>query len=90
MSMFLQERYHLYKFRSNKHLCLYPNFNAFQDLGTAGATKRPTSCMLILPKPLKGEIDKEEEKKFKESYDEVVDEIEELSAETLKAFRTIS
>lgn len=43
-----------------------------EELGAAGLTKRPTSCMLILPKPLKGgEAKDEEAKEFAEAYDEV-------------------
>ena len=42
------------------------------ELGQAGLTKRPTSCMLILPKPLKGEAEKDADaKEYKEMYDEV-------------------
>ena len=43
-----------------------------EELGHAGLTKRPTSCMLILPKPAKGELPADEEgKEYKESYEEV-------------------
>jgi hypothetical protein len=43
-----------------------------EELGQAGLTKRPTSCMLVLPKPIKAATaDDEETKEFKESYDEV-------------------
>ena len=43
-----------------------------EELGQAGLTKRPTSCMLILPKALKGEAAKDEEaKEFAELYAEV-------------------
>ena len=42
------------------------------ELGQAGLTKRPTSCMLILPRPLKGSLpDDAEGKEYKEIYDEV-------------------
>ncbi len=40
-----------------------------QELGAAALSKRPTSCMLILPKPLKGAADVDEE--FGELYSEV-------------------
>ena len=41
-----------------------------QALGAAGLTKRPTSCMLVLPKPLKGAAaDDEEAKEFAEAYE---------------------
>ena len=44
-----------------------------EELGAAGLTKRPTSCMLILPKPVKGELPTDEDgKDYKESYAEVV------------------
>lgn len=45
---------------------------AQEELGAAGLTKRPTSCMLILPKPLKGAAPADDEaKEFAESYAEV-------------------
>lgn len=40
-----------------------------EELGVACMTKRPTSCMLILPKPAKGSGD--DDKDFKSSYDDV-------------------
>jgi H/ACA ribonucleoprotein complex subunit 2 len=40
-----------------------------QELGAAALSKRPTSCMLILPKPLKGAAEVDEE--FGELYSEV-------------------
>lgn len=41
-----------------------------QALGAAGLTKRPTSCMLLLPKPLKGTTaDDEDAKEFGEAYE---------------------
>lgn len=49
---------------SNKYL-IY----VLQELGAAGLTKRPTSCMLILPKPLKGG---EEDAEFDEAYEDVL------------------
>ncbi len=39
-----------------------------QDLGAAALSKRPTSCMLILPQPPKGPVDAEEQKEYTESY----------------------
>ncbi|GFR53187.1 hypothetical protein Agub_g15935 [Astrephomene gubernaculifera] len=43
-----------------------------EDLGAAALSKRPTSCLLILPKPLKGgEGDEAEAKEFAEAYNEV-------------------
>jgi H/ACA ribonucleoprotein complex subunit 2 len=43
-----------------------------QELGAAALSKRPTSCMLVLPKPIKGgSADDEEAKEYAESYGEV-------------------
>jgi H/ACA ribonucleoprotein complex subunit 2 len=43
-----------------------------EELGAAGLTKRPTSCMLVLPKPIKGEAPKDDEaKEFAEAYEDV-------------------
>jgi len=43
-----------------------------EELGAAGLTQRPTSCMLILPKPLKGGAPADDEAKgFAEAYTEV-------------------
>lgn len=42
-----------------------------QELGASGLSKRPTSVMLILPKPPKGGADDAEAKEFAESYSEV-------------------
>ena len=42
-----------------------------QELGAAGLTKRPTSCMLLLPKPVKGGEDDDEAKEFAESFADV-------------------
>lgn len=42
-----------------------------QELGAAVLSKRPTSCMLILPTPPKGPVDAEEQKEFTEAYAEV-------------------
>lgn len=50
----------------------HPCLAAHQDLGAAALSKRPTSCLLILPKPIKaGEVDEEETKEFEEAYGEV-------------------
>lgn len=35
--------------------------HAWQELGAAGLTKRPTSCMLVMPKPVKGAAEADEE-----------------------------
>ena len=42
-----------------------------QDLGAAAMSKRPTSCMLILPKPVKGGVDDDDAKEFAEAFLEV-------------------
>lgn len=41
-----------------------------QELGAAGLTKRPTSCMLILPLPAKAGLD-DEAKQYRETFDDV-------------------
>ncbi|KAG1672922.1 hypothetical protein FOA52_012367 [Chlamydomonas sp. UWO 241] len=41
-----------------------------EDLGAAALSKRPTSCMLVLPEPPKGVTDKEEQKEYQKDYDE--------------------
>ncbi|CAI0528302.1 unnamed protein product [Linum tenue] len=51
-----------------------------EDLATAGNTKRPTCCVLVLTKPPKGEIPKEEQEKLKADYDQVVTDIAELTS----------
>ncbi|CAI0412997.1 unnamed protein product [Linum tenue] len=51
-----------------------------EDLATAGNTKRPTCCVLVLTKPPKGEIAKEEQEKLKSDYDQVVADIAELTS----------
>ncbi|WZN58581.1 ribosomal protein L7Ae [Chloropicon roscoffensis] len=44
-----------------------------EELGAAGLTKRPTSCILLLPKPWKEskDTDKSEVKKYVKEYEEV-------------------
>jgi H/ACA ribonucleoprotein complex subunit 2 len=50
----------------------YPHCPPPQDLGAAALSKRPTSCLLILPKPLKGsDGDEAEAKEFAEAYTEL-------------------
>lgn len=44
--------------------------NVSQDLGAAALSKRPTSCMLLLPQPPKGNVDAEEQKEYAEAYSE--------------------
>ncbi|GER29588.1 H/ACA ribonucleoprotein complex subunit 2-like protein [Striga asiatica] len=50
-----------------------------EDLANAGATKRPTCCVLVLPKPTKGEISQEELEKLKGEYDQVAMDISEIA-----------
>ncbi|KAH1201537.1 H/ACA ribonucleoprotein complex subunit 2-like protein [Glycine max] len=49
------------------------------DLAGAGATKRPTCCVLVQTKPAKGEIEQGEQEKLKSDYDQVVAEVTELT-----------
>lgn len=42
-----------------------------QELGASALGKRPTSCMLILPKAPKGSADDDETKEFEEAYAEL-------------------
>ncbi|XP_076892130.1 H/ACA ribonucleoprotein complex subunit 2-like protein [Bidens hawaiensis] len=51
-----------------------------EDLANAGATKRPTCCVMVLPKPTKGELAEEEQEKLKTEYDQVSTEITSLAA----------
>ncbi|CAN4086201.1 unnamed protein product [Withania somnifera] len=51
-----------------------------EDLANAGATKRPTCCVLVLTKPTKGELGQEDQEKLKEDYDQVVSEIRETTS----------
>nr|ABK25577.1 unknown [Picea sitchensis]ABR18431.1 unknown [Picea sitchensis] len=50
-----------------------------EDLAGAGATKRPTCCVLVLTSPTKGSLSEEEDKKLKEDYNELVKEVRELA-----------
>lgn len=50
----------------------------FQDLANAGATKRPTCCVLVLTKPTKGALGEEDQEKLKSDFDQVASEIKEL------------
>ncbi|KAH0687157.1 hypothetical protein KY284_017710 [Solanum tuberosum] len=51
-----------------------------EDLASAGATKRPTCCVLVLTKPTKGELGQEDQEKLKEEYDQVVSKIHETTS----------
>ncbi|KDO65597.1 hypothetical protein CISIN_1g0316171mg, partial [Citrus sinensis] len=50
------------------------------DLANAGATKRPTCCVLVLTKPTKGELGQEEQDKLKADYTLVVEDVKELAS----------
>jgi H/ACA ribonucleoprotein complex subunit 2 len=50
-----------------------------EDLGAAGSTKRPTSCLLVMPVPPKGGVSEEDGAKFKASFDEVLTEVKAAS-----------
>nr|2LBW_A Chain A, H/ACA ribonucleoprotein complex subunit 2 [Saccharomyces cerevisiae] len=49
-----------------------------QDLGAAGATKRPTSVVFIVPGSNKKKDGKNKEEEYKESFNEVVKEVQAL------------
>ncbi|KAJ4713289.1 H/ACA ribonucleoprotein complex subunit 2-like protein [Melia azedarach] len=51
-----------------------------EDLANAGATKRPTCCVLVLTKPTKGELGQEQEEKLKADYTHVVEDVKELTS----------
>jgi H/ACA ribonucleoprotein complex subunit 2 len=51
-----------------------------QDLANAGATKRPTCCVLVLTKPTKGELGPEEGEKLKADYKQVAADVSELAS----------
>ena len=55
-------------------ICLLACSPTVQDLGAASCTKRPTSCMLVLSKPVKPVKDDDEEK-FKEAYSSVLEKV---------------
>ncbi|KAG5420400.1 NHP2 [Candida metapsilosis] len=46
-----------------------------EDLGSAGATKRPTSCVMIVPGGGKSKKNADKVDEYREGYDEVVKEI---------------
>ncbi|KAJ3699276.1 H/ACA ribonucleoprotein complex subunit 2-like protein [Rhynchospora pubera] len=51
-----------------------------EDLANAGATKRPTCCVLVTTKPAKGELDAEVKEKLQSDYDQVVSEVVEITS----------
>lgn len=51
-----------------------------EDLGSAGATKRPTSCVMIVPGGGKSKKNADKTDEYREAFDEVVKEITSLDA----------
>ncbi|OAY65821.1 H/ACA ribonucleoprotein complex subunit 2-like protein [Ananas comosus] len=51
-----------------------------EDLATAGATKRPTCCVLVMTKPTKGELDDEVKEKLQSEYNQVASEVVEMAS----------
>uniref|UniRef100_A0A1D1XY66 H/ACA ribonucleoprotein complex subunit 2 n=1 Tax=Anthurium amnicola TaxID=1678845 RepID=A0A1D1XY66_9ARAE len=51
-----------------------------EDLATAGVTKRPTCCVLVLTKPTRGELGQEELEKLKSDFTQVVTEVKEVAS----------
>ena len=49
-----------------------------QDLGSAGATKRPTSVVFIVPGSSKKKDGKAKEEEYREAFDDVVKEVKSL------------
>ncbi|KAJ4823568.1 hypothetical protein Tsubulata_029683 [Turnera subulata] len=58
----------------------YIYVNSKEELANAGATKRPTCCVLVLTKPQKGELAQEEQDKLKADYSQVAAEVSELTS----------
>ena len=54
-----------------------------EDLAQAGATKRPTCCVLVMLKPAKGDLTAEELAKLKTDYEQVSDDIKELATSVI-------
>lgn len=46
-----------------------------EDLGSAGATKRPTSVVFVVPGSGKTKEEKDKTEEYKDSFDEVVKEV---------------
>ncbi|KAG5377177.1 hypothetical protein IGI04_041773 [Brassica rapa subsp. trilocularis] len=53
-----------------------------EDLAQAGSTKRPTCCVLVMLKPAKGELSAEDLEKLKTDYEQVSEDVKELSTST--------
>lgn len=61
----------------------YVYVSSKEDLATAGATKRPTCCVLILTNPAKGELSQKVQEKLKTDYDQVVQDVKEFASSTV-------
>lgn len=59
---------------------LIPIMFFLQDLANAGATKRPTCCVLVMTHRVKGEMSPDEQEKLKSEYSQVATEVSELAA----------
>ncbi|KAG1364334.1 hypothetical protein COCNU_11G011610 [Cocos nucifera] len=59
---------------------LLQGYHEGKDLATAGVTKRPTCCVLVLTKPTKGELAQEVQEKLQADFDQVVAEVKELTS----------
>ncbi|KAF8650510.1 hypothetical protein HU200_063882 [Digitaria exilis] len=59
---------------------LIPRVQITSDLATAGTTKRPTCCVLVMTKPAKGEIEGEVKEKLKTDYDQVMSDVAEVTS----------
>ncbi|KAG2667201.1 hypothetical protein I3843_15G098000 [Carya illinoinensis] len=58
----------------------YVYVHSKEDLANAGATKRPTCCVLVQTKPTKGELGPEEQEKLKADYNQVAADVSELTS----------
>ncbi|XP_040996629.1 H/ACA ribonucleoprotein complex subunit 2-like protein [Juglans microcarpa x Juglans regia] len=58
----------------------YVYVHSKEDLANAGATKRPTCCVLVQTKPNKGELGPEEQEKLKADYNQVAADVSELTS----------
>ncbi|KAF5468911.1 hypothetical protein F2P56_013019 [Juglans regia] len=58
----------------------YVYVHSKEDLANAGATKRPTCCVLVQTKPNKGELSPEEQEKLKADYNQVAADVSELTS----------
>ncbi|XP_047077902.1 H/ACA ribonucleoprotein complex subunit 2-like protein [Lolium rigidum] len=59
----------------------YIYVNSKEELATAGTTKRPTCCVLVMTKPAKGEISEGVKEKLQTEYNKVVTEVAQVTSE---------